>query len=111
MCVSVRDGSGMFVGGTRLVTHDLHTFEPQTLRRMFKNIGLHYCYKRRKQSGSSSQSGRNQGAAAEADANGEQQLKWIDASYLYKYIAVFPDFEGKLCTNNCKSIEHNYSLA
>ena len=38
---------------------------------MFENIGHGL--------GSSSRSGRNRGAAAEADANGEQQLKWTQA--------------------------------
>ena len=29
----------------------------------------------------------------------------------YKYIVVFPDFEGKLCTNNCKCITIALRLA
>ena len=47
---------------------------------MFENIGqladaIGELQSKRTQSGSSSRSGRNQGAAAEADAIGEQQLK------------------------------------
>ena len=38
VCVCVTE-AGCLWGGTRLVTCDLRTIEPQTLRRMFENIG------------------------------------------------------------------------
>ena len=48
--------------------------EPRTLRRMFENSG-HGWNLREQLAGSSSRSGRNRGAAVEADAIGEQQTK------------------------------------
>ena len=72
------------------MTHDLRTSEPQTPRRTFENIrhGLESSrsgeatadaigeqQSKRTQSGSSSRSARNWGAAVEADAIGEQQPK------------------------------------
>ena len=61
VCVSVHDVSGMFGGGGGL--------ESSRTAGGYKWI----------QSGSSSGSRRNRGAAVEADAIGEQQLKWKQA--------------------------------
>ena len=57
-------------GGTRLVTHDLRT-EPRTLRRTFENIGHGLESSRTGEA----TNGCYRGAAVEADAIGEQQLK------------------------------------
>ena len=76
VCLRVTE-VGCSWGGTRLVMRDLQT-EPRPLRRMFENIG-HGCNRgaavERTQSGSSSRSRRNRGAAVEADTIREQQLK------------------------------------
>ena len=71
---------GCLWGGTRLVTRDLRT-STRTLQRMLRTLGMvwnSWGYERM-QSGSSSRSECNRGAAVEADAIGEQQLKWTQS--------------------------------
>ena len=66
VCLCVTE-VGCLWGGTRRATFVL--LEPRTLRRMFETS----CWNLREQlAGSSSRSGRNRGAADEADAIGEQ---------------------------------------
>ena len=98
------------------MTRDLRTLiEPRTPRRMFENIVLEsasWCM----QSGSSSRSERNRGAAVEADEIGEQQPKWTQSrSSSWKRTQTGSSSaaevdaigEQQLCTESCPAPDYS----